>query len=165
MTREELIRAHLPFVKKLAHKYGGKVPFEDLVQEGMIGIIEAHKRYDSKRGTNFLTYAAYWIKRQMLNSVYKFVKHSDKESTDSYAESEYESEVLDLMEMNQELNLVLTALNSSEFSDRDRDIIKGRFLKDKPLTLKELGNKYNISKERVRQLESGILTKLKGIVL
>jgi RNA polymerase primary sigma factor len=51
----------------------------------------------------------------------------------------------------------------SELPERDRDIIMMRYgLYDgKPHTLREIGEKYNISKERVRQLENNIISKLK----
>ncbi len=51
----------------------------------------------------------------------------------------------------------------SSLPERDRDIIRLRYgLYDgKPRTLREIGEKYNISKERVRQLENGIMSKLK----
>lgn len=48
--------------------------------------------------------------------------------------------------------------------DRERFIIENRILSDKPLTLEELGTKYNISRERVRQIENAALKKMKGVL-
>lgn len=48
--------------------------------------------------------------------------------------------------------------------DRERYIVENRILADKPLTLKELGTKYNISRERVRQIENAALKKMKSIL-
>jgi len=48
--------------------------------------------------------------------------------------------------------------------DRERFIIENRILSDKPLTLEELGEKYNISRERVRQIETAALKKMKGVL-
>lgn len=48
--------------------------------------------------------------------------------------------------------------------DRERFIIENRILSDKPLTLEELGEKYNISRERVRQIENAALKKMKGVL-
>ena len=48
--------------------------------------------------------------------------------------------------------------------DRERFIIENRILADKPLTLEELGEKYNISRERVRQIESAALKKMKSVL-
>lgn len=48
--------------------------------------------------------------------------------------------------------------------DRERYIVENRILADKPLTLEELGTKYNISRERVRQIENTALKKMKSIL-
>jgi len=48
--------------------------------------------------------------------------------------------------------------------ERERFIIENRILVDKPLTLEELGTKFNISRERVRQIENAALKKMKGIL-
>ena len=48
--------------------------------------------------------------------------------------------------------------------DRERYIVENRILADKPLTLEELGTKYNISRERVRQIENAALKKMKSIL-
>jgi len=48
--------------------------------------------------------------------------------------------------------------------DRERFIIENRILVDKPLTLEELGAKYNISRERVRQIENAALKKMKTVL-
>jgi RNA polymerase sigma-32 factor len=49
----------------------------------------------------------------------------------------------------------------SALSERERDIAIHRLMEDRPLTLEDLGNKYNISKERVRQIENAVRIKLK----
>jgi RNA polymerase sigma-32 factor len=49
--------------------------------------------------------------------------------------------------------------------DRERDILTQRQLTDQPKTLEELGVHYGISRERVRQLESRALDRLKKAVL
>lgn len=49
----------------------------------------------------------------------------------------------------------------SALSQRERDIAENRLMAENPLTLEELGDKYNISKERVRQIESAVRIKLK----
>jgi len=48
--------------------------------------------------------------------------------------------------------------------DRERYIIEKRVLSDQPLTLEELGTKFNISRERVRQIESAALKKIKDVL-
>lgn len=49
-------------------------------------------------------------------------------------------------------------------SAREQDIVSGRTLCDQPLRLEDLAQRYNISRERVRQIEGGALAKLKALV-
>ncbi len=68
---------------------------------------------------------------------------------------------------NQEYNLRRAKLQKalSELKDREREILIARRLKDEPLTLEELSEKYNISRERVRQIEQRAYEKLSEYVL
>ena len=52
-----------------------------------------------------------------------------------------------------------------QLNKREREIIEHRKLRDKAITLGELGDKLGISKERVRQIESKALAKLQKIIL
>jgi len=49
-------------------------------------------------------------------------------------------------------------------SEREQDIVSQRTLRENPLRLEDLAQRYNISRERVRQIEAAALTKLKGLV-
>ena len=51
-----------------------------------------------------------------------------------------------------------------KLKDRERYIIENRILTDTPMTLEELGEKYSISRERVRQIESAALKKIKSVL-
>ena len=53
------------FIAKLAMKYQGRAEFEDLKQEGYIGLCEAVRQYAPDRGVPFLNYAAFWIRQAM----------------------------------------------------------------------------------------------------
>ncbi|MBN1459280.1 MAG: SigB/SigF/SigG family RNA polymerase sigma factor [Armatimonadetes bacterium] len=56
--REELILAHMNLVRYLARKFANRgEPLEDLIQVGMIGLINAIDRFDPSRGIRFATYA------------------------------------------------------------------------------------------------------------
>jgi RNA polymerase primary sigma factor len=66
----QLVSAHQGFVAKLAREYGHLgVPIEDLINEGNIGLLQAARRFDRLRGTRFLTYAAAWIRKQILSAL------------------------------------------------------------------------------------------------
>ena len=68
---------------------------------------------------------------------------------------------------NQELSLRRSKLHKAlaELSERERDILIARYLQEKPSTLEELGKKYNISRERVRQIEQRAYEKVSNSVL
>ena len=66
----ELIESNLSFVVKVASEYRNLgLPFEDLLNEGNIGLIEAARRYDASKGTKFITYAIWWIRKSILKSL------------------------------------------------------------------------------------------------
>src|SRR5438067_2439669 len=62
-----------------------------------------------------------------------------------------DTRLADAEEMGERHDLLTTALG--ELTDRERDIIEMRRLKDEPATLEELSQKYSVSRERVRQIE------------
>jgi RNA polymerase primary sigma factor len=69
-ARLRMIRSNLRLVISVAKRYAGRgMPFEDLVQEGNVGLIEAVERYDPRRGTRFSTYAVWWIKQTVSRSI------------------------------------------------------------------------------------------------
>ena len=61
-VRNRFMKSNLRLVVKIARSRRSKmVPFLDLVQEGNIGLMEAVKRFDYRKGFKFSTYAAWWI--------------------------------------------------------------------------------------------------------
>ena len=69
-AREQLVRAHLRLVVRIAHQYSGfGLPLADLVSEGNIGLIRAAELYDPKFGTKFTTYASVWIKQRIHRAI------------------------------------------------------------------------------------------------
>ncbi len=73
MTQEKLIRQHSLLVKRIAHHLLGRLPscvqIDDLIQAGMIGLLEATKHYDASKGASFETYAGIRIRGTMLDEV------------------------------------------------------------------------------------------------
>lgn len=70
-AKHRLVENNLGFIKKLANKYSEDfenfgIEFEEIVQEGCIGILEAVNRFDINKGTKFLTYATAYIEKYIL---------------------------------------------------------------------------------------------------
>jgi RNA polymerase primary sigma factor len=69
-AKQEMIERNLGLVYSLAQRYRGRgVPFDDLVQEGSIGLVRAVEKFDPRRGLKFSTYAVWWIRRSLADAV------------------------------------------------------------------------------------------------
>ena len=67
---EKLIKSNLRFVVNVAKNYTGYgIPFQELISAGNIGLIEAAKRFDPERGVRFISYAIWWIKQSILQTI------------------------------------------------------------------------------------------------
>jgi RNA polymerase primary sigma factor len=66
----ELVQSNLSFVAKVASEYRNLgMPFEDLLNEGNVGLIEAAHRFDAGRDTKFISYAIWWIRKSILKAL------------------------------------------------------------------------------------------------
>ncbi len=224
----ELIESNLSFVVKVASEYRNLgLPFEDLLNEGNIGLIEAAHRYDASKGTKFITYAIWWIRKSVLKALsehsnlvripnYQLKKVREirdaeailrrslgrkprrdeisrqlsksvakvdqvlqfnmrEMSLDDKVGKDRETPISDFLEdkdrtsaeddlLKQEASTLVTeALD--HLSVQERTVVGFRFGLDtgKSLTLKEIGLKMGISRERVRQIECQAKTRLRKI--
>lgn len=67
---ERLVLGHLQVVVNLARRYGRfGVPFNDLIQEGAIGLLQAVRKFDPERDARLATYALWWVRAAMQDYV------------------------------------------------------------------------------------------------
>jgi RNA polymerase primary sigma factor len=226
----ELIESNLSFVVKVASEYRNLgLPFEDLLNEGNIGLIEAAHRYDASKGTKFITYAIWWVRKSILKALSehsnlvrvpnyqmkkvreirdaenilrralgrtpkreeiserlsktvskidqalqfslrevsleeKIGKERDKPISDYLVDVACSSPEDDLIKR-EASHLVGGAM--SLLSEQERTVVTYRFglTGEPPLTLKEIGEKMGISRERVRQIECQAKSRLRKMFI
>ncbi len=70
--KEELIRSYLPLVRKVVHRLSGRLPkdvdMKEMLNSGIIGLVDALEKYDPRHETNFSTYAQFRIRGAILDS-------------------------------------------------------------------------------------------------
>jgi len=238
----KLITSHLRLVAKIAFGYRGyKLPIEDIISEGNVGLMKAVKKFDPDKGFRLSTYAMWWIKASInefiLNSwslvklgttaaqkklffnlqklknqmsqiekgelppeiVKKIAKRlssknlkieekdviemnrrllGPEKSLNSPISIDNETEKITLLKSNEEnqenkldkideknkrKELLLKALE--KLNEREKDIFIKRCLDDPPATLEKLSKTYNVSRERIRQIEVRCFEKVKKMAL
>jgi RNA polymerase primary sigma factor len=70
-AREQLINSNLRFVVTCAKQFVGQgVPLIDLINSGNLGLIQSVERYDPSKGYHFISYAVWYIRREILRAIY-----------------------------------------------------------------------------------------------
>ncbi len=69
-AREELVDKNVRLVASVARRYLGRgLPLEDLMQEGVIGLLRAIEKYNYRKGYRFSTYATHWIRQSVSRAL------------------------------------------------------------------------------------------------
>lgn len=170
---------------------GRGVAHEDLVHEGHLGLFEAARRFDPAFGVRFLTFAAWWIRKSMRAAIERDgspvripstqlrrmrgrymmpravrLDHPGGHEGDGPPLSERiadhgaacpEREVL----RDEAMSRLRAAVDS--LARREREVLEMRYgtAGDPPKTLLEAGHALGVSRERIRQIESEALSRLR----
>ena len=216
---DAIVKGNLKLVAHIAYYYSNRgASFEDLIQEGNIGLLKAIERFDYTIALSFNNFAKYWILQSILlalsdlpylvglplnqlnlyNKIQKFIRnyeqeHGYKPSVNqiqldddinperiSYL-SQLPEDLLDLCisvdldEFESDLYPADATLNYRDLSisidrhlsrlpDRGKDIIRMRFgIGCREMTLEEIGDKFGLTRERVRQISEASIRKLREI--
>ena len=74
-ARDELIQANLRFVIDVAKNYQNRgLSFPDLISAGNLGLMTAAERFDGTRGYKFISYAVWWIRQSILQTIAEHVR-------------------------------------------------------------------------------------------
>ncbi len=234
---KKILNSYLRLAVSFARKYSSYgLPLDDLIHEGVLGIMHALEKFDTSKDFRLSTYASWWIRasiqdyilknwsvvrtgstasqkalffnlkkiKQQINDVsrefmgqeeinkvsnllnVKSIEVQNMESRltggdlhlNQKVDNETENDLMSLLaddrqnpeESYEDLNdkkikkdFINEAINT--LSDREKTIIRLRKFREKSITLDELGQRLKISKERVRQIETKALEKLRKTLL
>lgn len=234
---EKLVASHLRLVVSVAYDYKNYgIPVADLIASGNMGLMQALQKFDPDKGFRFSTYAMFWIKAEIYETIlnnWSIVRigssanqkrvffnlsrakralgimdnnlsdeqtkqiaeylevpekdvarmatrigardvslnapiNSDDGTTDILSNMtdghETIEETLEQIEFRRR-GYDLLKRNLSKMSERDREILVARRLRQPAVTLESLSQKYGISRERVRQIEERAYNKLRDAIL
>ena len=145
-----------PMVEGLARAFSRRCPneYDDLVQEGWLGVLHAQRKFDKSRAVPFECYARYWVLRYMKLWMQRLARRHSLDNTveaDTAGRPSHADQVM--------LNDVV-----DRFTGREHEILERRVMSDKPATLAELADEWGVSKMRVKYLQEDALEKLRKMV-
>lgn len=171
---DKLITDNLGYVITLARQYKSEIlSTDDLVSEGVIGMMKAAEKYDASRGKPFVTFAAPYIREAIERAIGKLDTDIDLRSTDESLPvgSRNNYTLLNVLEdkgspradASAELTLSDEMMAGiSRLDERQQAVISRYYGIDcERQTMAEIGEVLGLKRERVRQIRNQALRKLK----
>lgn len=166
-VKNQIVQANLRLVVSIAKRHAsiGQDLFE-LISDGNISLMRAVDKFDFSRGFKFSTYGSWAIMKNFARSVPEQRHHQERyqtgreelfEGVAGYTPDEHEDDFLSAVRGTLERML-------GSLEEREQAILRQRFGLDtygEPQTLEQIGQRLGVSKERIRQLETRAIAKLR----
>lgn len=166
-VKNDITQANLRLVVSIAKRHvRGTVEFFELISDGNMSLMKAVEKFDYSRGFKFSTYASWAIMKNYARSVPERVYHYDRYQTGREellatvpvpGLDEHEDDAVPAMRTS--LERMLDTLDN-----REQTILRSHYGLDtqgRTMTLEEIGREFGVSKERIRQIESRAISKLR----
>jgi len=166
-----LIRSNLRLVVSIAKRHmTPTTSFFEMVSDGNMSLIRAIEKFDYTKGNKFSTYATWAIMKNYARSIPAHYTQLDRfrtgnEEVFEFSKDKRGSQYLD-ERVNQSQHEILMGI-LDQLDERERAIIVNRYGLDAgsdPLTLEEVGERFGVTKERIRQIETRALQKMRKIL-
>jgi len=165
--RNRILEANLRLVIRMAYKHVGPMAnVNELISDGNISLMQAVEKFDYGKGFRFSTYASWALLKNFAKSIPEENYHGEKFVTgqamllDSVPDPK---ESLRREELNHSIRAAINRV-LSKLNERERSIVRCRFgigEEDHAQTLGEVGDKMQVTRERVRQIEARALEKMR----
>ena len=180
-ARNKLINANLRYACKMASAYRNRgVSFSDLISEANMGLIEAIDKFDMSNDVKIISYSKWWIMQKMQAAIEKRNRMPESEipeERDTPILDDDEDTAVENKKMTRDDSFIIETERCEDeredldfieeilrtLSERESDMVNmyfGRCGYDEN-TLDEIGKKYKLTKERVRQIIEGAFRKLR----
>jgi RNA polymerase primary sigma factor len=178
-ARNKLIESNLKYACKLANGFRNKgLSFGELISEANSGLLDAIEKYDIQQDVKLISYSKWWIIQRMQSALEKQNRIIREDLPLEYNDDvDFCDESID--NDNFHINLFITENEqnvkdkndrylvdriTSQISEREKDMIYryyGINQKEKS-TLEDIGKKYGLTRERVRQIIDKAMTKMRS---
>ena len=156
IKNDSYILDNIRYVRWFARKFQSYgLPIEDLIQEGVVGLLKAKKSFDETKGLKFITFARYWVIAEINEycnkNKHKFVTYEDQAIIESKEN-----------EINNQIDTELVLEKIKLLDERSQGIIVGHNMED--ISYQRLSEIYGVSLERIRQIEKQTCKKIREIL-
>ncbi len=167
-TKNEIVSANLRLVVSIAKRHVGPMTnLFELISDGNLSLIRAVEKFDYTRGNRFSTYATWAIMRNFARTIPDEKRYHERfllTDSDIFELAVDERADISFEEKNQLEREAQVDRFLRELDDREQHIIVNRFglgQVAQPQTLRQVGTEMGVTKERIRQIETRALAKLR----